>query len=162
LDIFPALRSIFLFEHFSQEVLVYCTEIKFLQIPLSALSKASVCGRSLAGIAGSKIAGAWMSVSCECCVLSGRGLCDGPIPRAREFYRVWCVWVLSWSFDKEVALVQYGLLRYKKKIKFLHWQFVCAWMTGFQKLSPRVPIVTVVDLYGYIAGQCPLLGVFLL
>jgi hypothetical protein len=22
-----------------------------------------------------------LSVSCECCVLSGRGLCDGPIPR---------------------------------------------------------------------------------
>jgi hypothetical protein len=25
--------------------------------------------------------GAWMSVSCECCVLSGRGLCDGLILR---------------------------------------------------------------------------------
>ena len=25
--------------------------------------------------------GAWNSVSCECCVLSGRGLCGGPIPR---------------------------------------------------------------------------------
>jgi hypothetical protein len=25
--------------------------------------------------------GAWMSVSCECCVLSGRGLCDGLVPR---------------------------------------------------------------------------------
>jgi hypothetical protein len=24
--------------------------------------------------------GALMSVSCKCCVLSGRGLCDGPIP----------------------------------------------------------------------------------
>ena len=32
-----------------------------------------------------------MSVSCECCVLSGRGLCDGPIPRPEEPYRVWCV-----------------------------------------------------------------------
>jgi hypothetical protein len=27
---------------------------------------------------------AWMSVSCECCVLSGRGLCDRPIPRPEE------------------------------------------------------------------------------
>jgi hypothetical protein len=35
--------------------------------------------------------GAWMSVSCECCVLSGRGLCDGPITRPEESYRVWCV-----------------------------------------------------------------------
>jgi hypothetical protein len=34
---------------------------------------------------------AWMSVSCECCVLSGRGLCDGPITRPEESYRVWRV-----------------------------------------------------------------------
>jgi hypothetical protein len=32
-----------------------------------------------------------MFVSCECCVLSGRGLCDGPIPRSEESYRLWCV-----------------------------------------------------------------------
>jgi hypothetical protein len=25
-----------------------------------------------------------MSVSCECCVLSGRGLCDGLVPRQRS------------------------------------------------------------------------------
>jgi hypothetical protein len=24
--------------------------------------------------------GEWMSLACECCVLSDRGLCDGPIP----------------------------------------------------------------------------------
>ena len=34
---------------------------------------------------------AWMSVSFECCVLSGSGLCDGPITRPEESYRVWCV-----------------------------------------------------------------------
>jgi hypothetical protein len=28
--------------------------------------------------------GAWMSVSCECCVLSGRGLCDELITRPEE------------------------------------------------------------------------------
>jgi hypothetical protein len=33
---------------------------------------------------------AWMSISSECCVLSGRGVCDGPIPRPEESYRV-CV-----------------------------------------------------------------------
>jgi hypothetical protein len=38
-----------------------------------------------------KKAGAWMSVSCECCVLSGRGLCDELVPRPEESYRVWCV-----------------------------------------------------------------------
>jgi hypothetical protein len=31
---------------------------------------------------------AWMSVSCDCCVLSGRGLCVGLIPRPEESYRV--------------------------------------------------------------------------
>jgi hypothetical protein len=31
---------------------------------------------------------AWMFVSCECCVLSGRGLCDGLIT---ESYRLWRV-----------------------------------------------------------------------
>ena len=30
-------------------------------------------------------------VSGECCVLSGRGLCDGLINRPEESYRVWCV-----------------------------------------------------------------------
>ena len=34
---------------------------------------------------------AWMFVCCECCVLSGRGLCDGLITRTEESYRVWCV-----------------------------------------------------------------------
>ena len=47
-------------------------------------SKARVCGRSLAGIAGSNPAGAWKFVCCECCMLSGRGSCDGPIPRPEE------------------------------------------------------------------------------
>jgi hypothetical protein len=32
---------------------------------------------------------AWMSVSCGCCVLSGRGLCVGLITRPEESYRVW-------------------------------------------------------------------------
>ena len=35
--------------------------------------------------------GAWMSLCCECCVLSGRGLCDELIPRPEKSYRLWCV-----------------------------------------------------------------------
>jgi len=35
--------------------------------------------------------GAWMSVCCECCVLSGRGLCDELITRPEESYRLRCV-----------------------------------------------------------------------
>ena len=34
---------------------------------------------------------AWKFVCCECCVLSGRGLCDGLITRPEESYRLWCV-----------------------------------------------------------------------
>jgi hypothetical protein len=30
-------------------------------------------------------------LSCTVFVLSGRGLCDGPIPRPEESYRLWCV-----------------------------------------------------------------------
>jgi len=32
-----------------------------------------------------------MFVCCECCVLSGRGLCDELIARPEESYRVWCI-----------------------------------------------------------------------
>jgi len=32
-----------------------------------------------------------MFVCCECCVLSGRGLCDELITRPEEPYRLWCV-----------------------------------------------------------------------
>ena len=30
-----------------------------------------------------------MFICCECCVLSGRGLCDGLITRPEESYRLW-------------------------------------------------------------------------
>jgi len=32
--------------------------------------------------------GAWISVCCECCVLLGRGLCDGLITSPEESYRM--------------------------------------------------------------------------
>ena len=32
-----------------------------------------------------------MSLCCECCVLSGRCLCDEMITRPEESYRLWCV-----------------------------------------------------------------------
>jgi len=57
-----------------------------------------VCGRSLTGIVRSSPAGVWMSVSCECGVLSGRGLLVGLITCPEKSYRVWdvqCVWSRS-------------------------------------------------------------------
>jgi hypothetical protein len=58
--------------------------------PVGARFKAWVCGCSLAGMAGSNPAGG-MDVSCECCVLSGRGLCVGLIIRPEKSCRLWCV-----------------------------------------------------------------------
>ena len=58
---------------------------------------------------------AWMSVCCECCVLSGRGVCVGLITRPEESYRVSCVWGSSWSLDTENALAHYSMLRCVKK-----------------------------------------------
>jgi hypothetical protein len=43
--------------------------------------------RRSAGIAVRISTETWMSVSSECCV-SGKGLCDGPIPRPKNSYRV--------------------------------------------------------------------------
>jgi hypothetical protein len=63
--------------------------------------------------------GAWMSVSCECCVLSGRGLCVGLITRPEESYRVWCVWVWSCSLDNDKALANRGLSSHTKMSCFM-------------------------------------------
>jgi len=38
--------------------------------------------------------GAWMFVCCECCVLSGRGLCVELITRPEESYRLWSLCVI--------------------------------------------------------------------
>jgi hypothetical protein len=56
-------------------------------IPVTVRSKAWVCDHSLAETVGSNPADG-MDVCCECCVLSGRGLCDEPITRPEESYRV--------------------------------------------------------------------------
>ena len=49
---------------------------------MSARSRASVCGRSPAETVGSNLTGGMDAcLSCECCVLSGRGLCDELITR---------------------------------------------------------------------------------
>jgi len=62
-------------------------------VPVAARSKDYVCCRLPSGIAGSNPVGTWRSVSCECCVLSCRGLCFGLITRPEESYRVWFVWL---------------------------------------------------------------------
>jgi hypothetical protein len=69
--------------------------------------------------------GAWMSVSYECCVLSGRGLCVRLTTRPEESYQMWCFWVWSWILDNEEALAQWGLFRHgKKKIGIIELFFI--------------------------------------
>ena len=41
-----------------------------------------------------------VEVCCECCVLSGRGLCDELITRPEESYRLWCVVVCDLEISR--------------------------------------------------------------
>jgi hypothetical protein len=49
----------------------------------------------LSGIAGSNTAEGMIVFSCECCVLSGRGVCDELITRPEESYRLWRIVLLG-------------------------------------------------------------------
>ena len=58
-----------------------------------------------------------MSVSHECYMLWGRGLCDGPIPRQMDSHQLWRVLMWSWSLEFEEDLAHWGLWRHAKKQK---------------------------------------------
>ena len=65
--------------------------------------------------------GAWMSVSCECYLLSGRDLCVEPITRPEESYRVFCV--LSVIVEPRTGgLGPIGLSSHVGKIGNTDWQ----------------------------------------
>ena len=58
-----------------------------------------------------------MFVCCECCVLSGTGLCDGLITHPEECYRLWCVVVCDLETTKilvneEEAKALWGVSRH--------------------------------------------------
>jgi len=62
-----------------------------------------------------------MSVCCECCVLSGRGLSDELITRPEESYRLWCVVVCDLEKTKilvneEEAKTHEGVIAPRKKM----------------------------------------------
>jgi len=57
-----------------------------------------------------------MFVCCECCVLSGRGLCDELITRPEESYRLWYVVVCNLeNLMNEEAMTRVGSQRHRKK-----------------------------------------------
>ena len=62
-----------------------------MPVPVAARSKALVCGRSPAEIVGLNPTSGHGCVGCECCVLSGRSLCDELITRPEESYRLGCL-----------------------------------------------------------------------
>jgi len=65
---------------------------------------------------------AWMFVCCECCVLSGRGLCDELIAHSEESYRLCCVIVCDLeNLTNEEAMIHVGLQCHrKKKVTFIY------------------------------------------
>ena len=73
---------------------------------------------------------AWMSVSCECSVLSGRGLCVGLITRSEESYIMWC---LS-KCDREASVMRRpwptvgccGMGRSRRRKRRFIWGFKCS------------------------------------
>jgi hypothetical protein len=69
-----------------------CLHVCMYAVPVAALSKAWVYGRSPAAILGSNPTED-MDVCRVCCVLSGRGLCDDVITCPEESYRLWRVGV---------------------------------------------------------------------
>jgi len=65
--------------------------------------------------------GAWMSVRSECCVLSGRGLCDELITRPEESYLLWCIVVCDLeNLVNEEVMAHWGLSRQKQKTNKMH------------------------------------------
>ena len=67
-----------------------------------------------------------MSVYCECCVFSGRGLYDELITRTEESYRLWCVAVfyletIKFLGNEEEAKAHSGGYRAKRKKMILYY-----------------------------------------
>jgi hypothetical protein len=56
---------------------------------------------------------AWMFI--ECCVLSGRGLCDELITRPEKSYRLWCVMCDLENLKNVEAMTRVGSQRHRKK-----------------------------------------------
>ena len=83
--------------------------------------------------------GAWIFVCCECCVLSGRGLCDELITRPEESYRLWCVVVCDLETSRMrrpwhalgSSAIEKKLTKIINKNKFRGFGHFCKNRTGF-------------------------------
>jgi len=78
----------------------------------------AICGSAVARLLEIRVRTpqrAWMSVSCKCCVLSGGGLCDGPITRPTE------CGVSEW----DSGLLRHGVCIYLVPITIIIVIFIC-------------------------------------
>jgi hypothetical protein len=67
-----------------------------------------------------------MFVCCECCVLSGRGLCDELITRPEKSYRLWCVVVCDLeNLKNEEAMTRFGVAAPQQKNKYRNLTLIC-------------------------------------
>jgi len=68
---------------------------------------------------------AWKFVCCECCVLSGRGLCDELITRPEKSYRLCCVVVCDLeNLKNEEAVTGVGSQRHSKTKKIKKYTLI--------------------------------------
>jgi hypothetical protein len=85
---------------FSSALMHYCRSCISEPIPAAARSKAWACGPRLLVLPVRIPPGSWVSVSCECCELSVKGLCDDPITRPEASCRMCvCVCVCHWVWS---------------------------------------------------------------
>jgi hypothetical protein len=61
----------------------------YFTFTLYCIKQVSVAARSTESMGSNPTEG--VDVCCECCVLSGKGLCDELITRPEETYRLWCI-----------------------------------------------------------------------
>ena len=114
------------------------------------------------------LGGAWMFVCCECCVLSGRGFCDGLITCPEESYRLWRVVVCDQETSKNVeAKARYraventatvgcnGRKTYKQRFISLIRCYSSQIFLRSPILSPSDRLIWVVILWRWASGLPP-------
>ena len=91
------------------------TAVRYIKLTLHLISVNDKWCRfqRLSGLRGAsrvdRVPGAWMSVCCQCSVLPGRFLCDGPIPRPEESYQLYCVIACDLETSENEAKTHKGL-----------------------------------------------------
>jgi hypothetical protein len=110
--------------------------------------------------------GAWLPVCCECCVLSGRGLCDELITRPEESYQLWCVVVCD--LEKQIFWMRrprpsWGLSRQEEKIRASCWFWLYSNQLSMRKAKFTSPTtyITAVDCATAITNTITLSVVYL-